>query len=49
MRMLVYYFVDARALQDIEKRRLNVCRIFGLDDAFEFLRADLHDRNLLRT
>jgi hypothetical protein len=31
----------ARAVQNIERRRLKVCRFFALSDAFECLGADL--------
>lgn len=43
--MLVYHFIGARyGLESIRKRRLKISRILELNDPFEFLGADLTDR-----
>ena len=44
--MRVYHFVKAKyGLLNLEKRRLKISIIMELNDPFEFLGADLSDRN----
>lgn len=47
--MLVYHFLNAKyGLEDIERRRLKISRLMELNDPFEFLGADLSDREFRR-
>ena len=47
--MLVYHFVNAHyGIEDIHKRRLKISRFMDLNDPFEFLGADLSDREFRR-
>ena len=47
--MLVYHFVNAHyGIEDIHKRRLKISRLMDLNDPFEFLGADLSNREFRR-
>ncbi len=47
--MLVYHFLNSHyGLEGIEKRRIKISRLTELNDPFEFLGADLSDREFRR-